>query len=85
MKDIWIDDNSHISYSNVFVIVKNFLLALTNTLAFYIMELITGVKSLRYRPSQLVTDKINGQLIIWFLNQIDVYFYYYQRQLVINY
>jgi hypothetical protein len=75
-------------YSNVFVIVKNSLLALTNTLAFYIEELITGVKSLRYRPrpSQLeVTDKIDGPLIIWFLNQIDVYLCYYQRQLIINY
>jgi hypothetical protein len=37
-------------YASVFVIVTNFLFALTNTLALYITEFIMTVKVLWYRP-----------------------------------
>ncbi len=48
--------NSVVQKASVLTIVTYFLLALTNKLGFYVMELITAVKFLRYRPQVGIGD-----------------------------
>jgi len=45
--------NSLVQYASVIAIVSHFLLALTNTLAFYVTESITAVKNFMIQTSGL--------------------------------